>query len=290
MSVIREDILAIEVSGIAKVALEGLSDPDVIPLWFGESDLTTPDVVRDAAKAALDEGRTFYSYARGRVELRAALQRYHQRIYGIELAQERLAVPGSTMLSVVIACQCLLQRGDEIIIIGPNWPNIGMAAQVQGGRVVPVRLGEDRSGWHLDLDAVKAAISENTKALYVNSPSNPTGWIMTAEEAKALLELCREHGLGIISDEVYHRNVFEGANPAPSFLTLAEPEEPVFVVNGFSKAWAMTGWRLGWLVAPLGMVQALDVLAEINNTSATSFVQFGGVAALEHGEAFLESF
>ncbi len=290
MSVIREDIRAIEVSGIGKIALAGLSDPDVIPLWFGESDLPTPEIVRNAAKAALDEGRTFYSYARGRIELRAALQRYHRRIYGVELADERLAVPGSTMLSVVIACQCLLQKDDEIIVIGPNWPNIGMAAQVQGARVVPVRLGEDAAGWHLDLESIRELITQHTKAVYVNSPSNPTGWIMSEEEARGLLALCREHGLGIISDEVYHRNVFEGPNPAPSFLTLAEPEEPVFVVNGFSKAWAMTGWRLGWLVAPSGLVDALNVLAEINNTSATSFVQFGGIAALAEGETFLEQF
>ncbi len=290
MSPFRDDVLDIELSGIAKIAIEGLGEKDVIPLWFGESDLVTPEVVRDAAKRALDEGHTFYSYARGRLALRQALQRYHQRIYGLDIADERIGVPGSTMLSVVIACQCFLEKGDEIIIIGPYWPNIGMAAKVMGAKTVPVRLDEDETGWHLDLDRVSEAIMSRTKAIYVNSPSNPTGWLIGEAEAQGLMDLCRRDGLGLISDEVYHRNVYEGANPALSFLSLAAPEEPVFVVNGFSKAWAMTGWRLGWFIAPTGMVDTLNVLTEINNTSATAFVQYGGVAALEEGESFLQDF
>ena len=226
MSVIRPEISALELSGIGKIAIGALDDPEVIPLWFGESDIVTPDFIRDAAKAAMDAGKTFYSYTRGHTALRQALHRYHRRIYGIDL----------------------------------------------------------------DLDAVAAAVGAKTRAVYVNSPSNPTGWIMREDEGRALLELCRRHGLGLISDEVYHRNVFDGPDPAPSFVTLAEPEEPVFVLNGFSKAWAMTGWRLGWMITPSGMAETMAVLAECNNTGSTAFAQYGGVAALDDGEPFVAEF
>jgi aspartate aminotransferase len=290
MSPIRPEIEALELSGIGKIAIGALDDPDVIPLWFGESDIVTPDFVRDAAKQALDEGRTFYSYARGQTALRTALKRYNDRLYGIDLDPDRITVPGSTMLSVMIACQCVVGPGDEVVLISPYWPNIRTVVQVLGGRPVDLRLREGPERWALDLDQLASAIGPRTRAIYVNSPSNPTGWIMSVDEQKALLDLCRRHGLALISDEVYHRNVFEGPDPAPSFVTLAGPDEPVFILNGFSKGWAMTGWRLGWMLAPKRLVEKMAVLAEVNQTSATAFVQFGGVAALEEGEPFVKGF
>jgi aspartate/methionine/tyrosine aminotransferase len=113
---------------------------------------------------------------------------------------------------------------------------------------------------------------------------------MHEDEGRALLDLCRRHGLGLIADEVYHRNVLAGRDPAPSFLELAGEDEPVFVLNGFSKAWAMTGWRLGWMITPKHLAEPMAVLAECNNTGATVFAQAGGLAALEQGEAFVASF
>jgi len=290
MGPIREEIAALELTGISRVAATAMHDPDVIPLWFGESDLVTPAFIRDAAKQALDEGRTFYNYPRGILSLREALQRYHDRVYGIDLHADRISVVGSTMLSVVTALQCLAARGDEVILIGPYWPNVRYACTTLGAGHVDVRLAEGDGRWHLDLDAVQRAITPRTRAIYVNSPSNPTGWVMTRTGQEALLELCHRHGLGLIADEVYHRNVLTGIDPAPSFLQLAGPDEPVFVLNGFSKAWAMTGWRLGWMVHPQSLVKQMAVLAECNNTGATVFAQYGGIAALEGGEPFLAEF
>ena len=287
---IRDEIAALELSGIGKVAIGALHDPEVIPLWFGESDIVTPAFIRDAAKRALDEGRTFYNYSRGTLALREALQRYHARLYGIELHPDRITVPGPTMVSVLTAVQCLAARGDEVILIGPYWPNIRTVCTMMGAGHVDVRLDESGGRWHLDLDRVAAAITPRTRAVYVNSPSNPTGWVMTAEGQRGLLDLCRRHGLGLIADEVYHRNVLAGTDPAPSFLTIAGPDEPVFVLNGFSKAWAMTGWRLGWMVHPRNLVEPMAVLAECNNTGATVFAQYGGIAALEQGEGFVAEF
>lgn len=290
MSVIRPEIRALELTGIGKIALGALDDPEVIPLWFGESDIVTPAFIRDAAKRALDEGKTFYNYTRGHLALREALLRYHQRLYGIELEPDRIHAPGSTMLTVMLAGQMMLRPGDEVITIGPYWPNIVVVIEVLGGRAVPVRLVEAQDGWQLDLDALAARVTRRTRAVYVNSPSNPTGWVMRQDEARALLELCRHHGLGLISDEVYHRNMFGTPDPAPSLLSLAEPDEPVFVLNGFSKAWAMTGWRLGWMVTPRGLAEPMAMLAEVNNTGATAFAQYGGIAALEKGEGFVREF
>jgi aspartate/methionine/tyrosine aminotransferase len=290
MGPIRQEIAALQLSGISRIAAGALGDPEVIPLWFGESDIVTPAFIREAAKRALDEGRTFYNYPRGILPLREALKRYHDRLYGIDLHPDRITVPGSTMLSVVTALQCLAARGDEVVLIAPYWPNIRLACLAIGATHVDVRLIEGPERWHLDLDAVAAAITGRTRAIYVNTPSNPTGWVMSAGEQHQLLDLCRRHGLGLIADEVYHRNVLVGSEPAPSFLTIAGPDEPVFVLNGFSKAWAMTGWRLGWMVAPQHLVEPMAVLAECNSTGATVFAQYGGVAALEEGEAFVAEF
>jgi aspartate/methionine/tyrosine aminotransferase len=290
MQPIRDEIAGLELSGIGKIAAGAMHDPEVIPLWFGESDLVTAPFIRVAAKRALDEGRTFYNYPRGILPLREALQRYLARIYGIDLHPDRITVPGSTMLTVVCALQCLAARGDEVILIGPYWPNVRNVCTMMGAQHVDVRLAESGGHWHLDLDAVAAAVTPRTKAVYVNSPSNPTGWVMSRSEQEGLLALCRCQALGLIADEVYHRNVLAGPDPAPSFLALAGPDEPVFVLNGFSKAWAMTGWRLGWMVHPASLVEPMAVLAECNSTGPTVFAQYGGIAALEDGEAFLAEF
>jgi aspartate aminotransferase len=290
MGPIRQSVLDLQPSGIGQIAREGLDDPEVIPLWFGESDLASPSFVNEAAKKALDKGKTFYNWARGHVPVREGLLRYHQKHYGIELDPDRVTMPGSTMLTVMIACQCLLEAGDEVILVSPYWPNIRSVVEILGGRTVDVRLREGPERWWLDLDDVKRAITPKTKAVYVNTPSNPTGWVMSREEQVALLTLCRERGIAILSDEVYHRNVFGQPGPAPSFVTLAEPEEPVFILNGWSKGWAMTGWRLGWMIHPRQLAVPMAVLAEVNNTGATAFVQYGGLAALDEGDDFADAF
>lgn len=290
LSPIRPSIEALEPSGIGKVAHGALGDPEVIPLWFGESDLATPAFVGEAAKRALDEGKTFYGFTRGHLPLRESLKAYLDGLYGTDLDHERISAPGSTMLTVMLACQCLVEPGDEVVLVSPYWPNVRTVVEVLGGRAVDVRLTEGPGRWHLDLDAVRAACGPRTKAVYVNTPSNPTGWVMRADEQRELLDFCRRRGLALLADEVYHRNVFDVPDPAPSFLTLADPEEPVFVLNGFSKAWAMTGWRLGWMVHPKRLVVPITVLAEVSNTGPTAFVQYGGIAALREGEGFVAEF
>jgi aspartate/methionine/tyrosine aminotransferase len=136
VSAIRALIENLELSGIGKIALGALDDPDVIPLWFGESDITTPDFIREGAKRALDGGKTFYSYTRGHKPLRDALKTYLDRIYRIDLDPDRISAPGSTMLTVMLTGQCLIEPGDEVVLISPYWPNIRTVVEVLGGRTV----------------------------------------------------------------------------------------------------------------------------------------------------------
>ena len=283
MDLLRPEIAALEQNGITRVALPRIDDPDVIALWLGEGDSATEGFIREAAKQALDDGDTFYAHTRGRQALRDALKRYLDAVCGIDLDPDRITVPGSTMLSLTIAAQMALTTGDHAIIVSPNWPNIENTYRTTGADVSFVRQRRTSSGWHLDLDDVRAALRPRTRALFVNTPCNPTGWVMPSEQQRELLDLCRARKIVLHADEVYHRNVFDG-EVAPSFLSVARDDDPLIVVNGFSKAWAMTGWRIGWVVAPSRLAHTWAVLSECFNTGATVFVQRAAITALERGE------
>lgn len=289
MSLLRADIEALEQNGITGVALARIDDASVIPLWFGEGDLVTPEFIRAAAKTALDEGHTFYCNPRGRPELRTAIKTYLDRLYATDLAVQRITVPGSSMLGITMAAQMTLTTGCHALLVTPHWPNIDRAFQVTGATYTPVRQRwTPEHGWLLDLADVQAAARTNTRAIFVNSPCNPTGWIMERATQTALLDFCRARGIVIIADEVYHRTVFEG-EVAPSFLQIASDDDPLIVVNGFSKAFAMTGWRLGWMVTPRRFDAQMAVLSECFNTGAPSFIQRAGVAALAGGDTVVRS-
>ena len=283
MDVLRPEVAALEQNGITGVALPRLGDPDVIALWFGEGDVATEGFIRDAAKQALDDGDTFYTHTRGRQDLRDALKRYLDALYGVDLEPDRITVPGSTMLGITIAAQMALGAGDHAIIVGPSWPNIESTYRTTGAEVDYVRKHRTDTDWHLDIDDIRAALRPRTRTLFVNTPCNPTGWMMPPEQQAELLELCRERNILLIADEVYHRNVYD-RDVAPSFLTIANDDDPVIVANGFSKAWAMTGWRIGWVVAPSRFAEKWAILSECFNTGATVFVQRAAIAALERGE------
>ncbi|HEX4294465.1 MAG TPA: aminotransferase class I/II-fold pyridoxal phosphate-dependent enzyme [Rhizomicrobium sp.] len=289
MDPIRAAIRNLAANGIAQVSALGLGDPDIIPLWFGESDLATPKFICDAAKAALDQGKTFYSGQRGILPLREALRGFHKRTVGVDVAVERISLPGAATLAMVTALQCLVETGDNVVIVSPIWPSIFEASLVVGAEIRFARLEEDwQAGkWRLDMDKLFAQCDARTRAIFVCSPGNPTGWVMTRGEQRTMLDFARRRGIAIISDEVYGTLVFDGAKHAPSFLEIAEPDDNLFVVNSFSKPWAMTGWRIGWLVHPLSLDAAMKVITIANNTGPTSFAQYGALAALSpEGDAF----
>ncbi|HEY4124090.1 MAG TPA: aminotransferase class I/II-fold pyridoxal phosphate-dependent enzyme [Rhizomicrobium sp.] len=283
-SPIRAAIANLEPNGIGRVAMLGLGDPGIIPLWFGESDLVTPGFICDAAKDALDKGRTFYTGARGIMPLREAIRDFHRRTVKTDIALERITVPGAAMLAVITALQCVIETGDNVVCLSPVWPNIFQAAKMTGAKIRFARLEEEWDisppRWRLDLGKLFAACDARTKAIFIASPGNPTGWVMSREEQLAVLEFTRERGIAIISDEVYGTLVYDDALYAPSFLQIAEADDAVFVINSFSKPWAMTGWRIGWLVHPQSLDQQMYVMSAANNTGATTFAQWGALAAL----------
>jgi aspartate aminotransferase len=283
---LRPEIAALQPSGIARVAVPRLGDPAVIPLWFGEGDRPTPDFITQAARAALDEGDTFYTFTRGKLELREAIRAYLLRLYGVDLHPDRVTVPGAAMLCVTIATQMVLRPGDHALAVSPYWPNIEVAMRMTGAEVSSVRQRQTANGWELTAAEIIAAAQENTRCIYVNSPCNPTGWIMPQCEQRELLDFCRERQILLLADEVYHRMTFEG-DTVPSFIELAEEDDPVMVIYGMSKSWAMTGWRLGWVVAPRQWVTSWQILSENFNTGAAVFTQRAAVVALQDGEALV---
>lgn len=294
MSPIRTTIRNLQPNGIGAVALLGLGEPDLIPLWFGETDLVTPAFIRDAAKQALDDGKTFYSNARGIPPLRNAIAAFHKRTLGVDVGLDRITVPGAAMLAVVAALQCVVETGDNVVVISPVWPNIFQAAQIVGAEVRFSSLEDEWDAspprWRLDLEKLFAACDARTKAIFISSPGNPTGWIMSREEQLAVLKFARARDIAVISDEVYGTLTYDGTVHAPSFLQIAEPDDVVFVINSFSKPWAMTGWRIGWLVHPASLDNQMWMIAAANNTGATVFAQYGAVAALTpEGDAFRET-
>ena len=282
MSPIRPQIRALDLSGITKVTMLGLGDSDILPLWFGETDLATPKFIRDAAVQALEDGKTTYTFARGIRPLRDAVAGFLSRLTGASVESARVTIPGSAMLGVVSALQCVVETGDNIVVVSPIWPNIFQAAKIIGATPRLVRLDEDwnTGRWHLDLQKLFDACDARTKAMFICSPGNPTGWMATAEEQKQILAFARERGIAIISDEVYGTLIYDGQPHAPSFLSLTGPDDALFVIGSFSKSWAMTGWRVGWLVHPQSLETAFGVLAQANNTGATHFAQYGALAAL----------
>lgn len=283
---LRSAVTSIEKQQILAVAEVAFDDPDVIALWYGESDIATPAFLREAAKEALDRGETFYTHKRGIPVLRQAIADYTARLYDREVDAARISVTTSGMTAIMLCLQAILDAGDNAIIVSPVWPNAQSAVRVLGGEPRYVTLDNDGSGFTLDLEKLYAACDARTRAVFVNSPNNPSGWTMPSDQQEALMNFCREKGIWIIADEVYARMVYDGA-AAPSFLSVSRPDDPLLVINSFSKSWAMTGWRLGWITHPAGMGDLIGNLIEFNYSCVPPFLQPAAVTALEQGEDFV---
>ena len=270
---------------IREVSEAGRGIPGLIRLFFGEPDTVTPAFIREAAKAALDAGETFYAPNPGIAPLREAIARYLTR-NGRPVGPERVSVTASGVNALMLVAQALLDPGDRVVIPMPAWPNMDGIARVMGAQVKPLPLRIANGVWRVDMDELLAAVTPATRLLFLNSPGNPTGWTLTAEEQRVILEHCRRTGTWILADDVYERLYFAG-DAAPSFLSIATADDRVVSVNSFSKAWSMTGWRLGWIVAPPALMESIAKLNEFNMSSAPTFVQHAGVVALDQGDAFI---
>jgi aspartate/methionine/tyrosine aminotransferase len=274
-------------SGIVELVNHARLRGGLIPLWVGEGDLPTPDFITRAATEALANGETFYTWQRGIPELRQALSSYHTRHFGRGFAPEEFYVTGSGMQSIQLALQAIAGAGDEIIYFSPAWPNFAAAAEIGGSVPVPLTLDFGGNGWTLDLEKLNSAINAKSKVIFVNTPSNPTGWTADLETLRAILALARQHGLWIIADEIYSRFYYSGPRAA-SFMDIMDADDKVIFVNSFSKNWAMTGWRIGWIKAHPSLGQAIENLVQYSTSGVAQFMQRGAIAALDRGDEFVD--
>ncbi len=281
----RSPMHALPKQNIADLARWGFDRDDVIPLWFGESDLTTPPFICDAAGRALAAGHTFYTHQRGIPELREALSAYMGRLYRRPVGADRITVTSGGMAGILMSMEMLLQPGDNVVVIEPVWPNIQGVIHIMGGVKRSVMMEPGNDGWRLDMRRVEAACDSRTRAVFLASPGNPTGWMISPDQQRAMLDLARSRGFWIVSDEVYTRLAYD-RSVAPSFLDVAGDEDPVIVINSFSKAWAMTGWRVGWLTHPVSIGDTLAQVVQYNTSGTATFIQHAAVAAITEGEGF----
>jgi aspartate/methionine/tyrosine aminotransferase len=194
------------------------------------------------------------------------------------------------MSALMITAQAIVGPGDHVVAVTPLWPNLVEIPKILGAQVTTVALRFSPSGWQLDVDRLLDALAPGTRALFINSPNNPTGWTIDRDAQRAILEHCRRNGIWVVADDAYERLYFNDTHPgmptpvAPSFLDIAGEEERVVSTNTFSKSWLMTGFRLGWIVAPRALARELPKLIEYNTSCAPPFVQRAGLAAVTHGE------
>ena len=283
---IRQDIEELSFSPIREIVRSAEDLKDVIPFWFGEPDVSTPEFIRDIAKKSLDHGETFYAPNSGQRLLRESIADYMNGLYGSSISTEQITVSLSGMNALMLSAQALLPHGSKVVGLLPSWPNIPAVQRIMGAKVEGVPIGMKNGKWNLDMEQVFDACDSNTSAIIINSPNNPSGWTMSHQEQKTLLEFTRKKGIWIVSDEVYARISFH-ANHAPSFCEVMEKDDRVIVVNSFSKSWAMTGWRLGWITAPVQLGIHFEKLNEYNVAGPPPFIQQAGITALKNGEAFI---
>jgi len=251
---------------------------DVIHLEIGEPDFRTPQPIVDAAKRALDEKRMYYTSALGLAELREAISRFYRQRYRIDVPATRIIVTAGSSAALLLAFGVLLDEGDEVLQADPSYPCNRHFARTLGAvpRLAPVGPG---SRYQMTAAVARAHWSERTRAALVATPANPTGTMVTPQEIRDLAALAREKGGTLIVDEIYHGLVYDEGAPH----TALEAGEDVFVINSFSKYWQMTGWRLGWLVAPPRYVREVEKLAQNLFISPSAVAQHAALACFEPG-------
>src|SRR3984957_12252053 len=278
-------------SRIRELAEIAMSMDGVLKLYFGESNLPTPEYIKRAAQKAMADGFTFYTENAGLPSLRKALARYYQELQGVELDPSgEIVITASGVQALNVAIRCVLDPGDQALVLTPAWPNGASNVAMANGvaKEIAQPLVGDR--YQIDFAALEAAITPRTRMLLYTSPSNPLGWVATVEEQRQLLEFTRRHNLWLMADEVYERLNYTGpkpTSPTPSILKLATRDDAVIVVQSFSKAYFMTGWRLGWLVARRDLTTRATQLNEFVVSHAPSFTQRAGETALLWGESAL---
>ena len=260
---------------------------DVIGFGAGEPDFDTPQHIKDAAAQALADGFTKYTPSSGIPELRQAVADKFQKDYGVEYEPSQVIVNCGGKHSCFNVIYATCEAGDEVIIPAPYWLSYPEMAKLAGAKPVILET-TDATEFKVTPEQLREAITPNTKLFILNSPSNPTGSVYTADEIKALGDVCVEKGVLIMSDDIYEKLVYDGAEftSVPGFSE--EPLAHTIIVHGLAKAYSMTGWRIGFLAAPKPIAQAINALQSHSTSNATSFAQKGAVAALTGPQTHLD--
>ena len=269
---------------IRDVAEKGMQMQNILPLWFGEGQWPTSQIAIEAAQNALQAGDHFYQPNNGKPRLRSALAHYMNGLYGTSKTKQNITVTASGMQGLALTALALIDSGDHVVCIDPVWPNLGESFKIAGGQIDSTTLIARDGRWHLDMEELLAKLTHKTKALLINSPNNPTGWVCSAEEQKTILDHCRKQGIWIVADDVYAR-LYQHGSLAPGFQHLANADDLLISINSFSKTWSMTGWRLGWITAPATLEKTFAHLTEFNIACPAGFIQEAGLAMIEKGEA-----
>ena len=276
-------------SKVREIANAGFGNSDILRFWFGESSRPTPEYIKSAAVRAIESNQTYYAHNNGRADLREAIAGYLGRLHRVTFETSRISVTSAGISALSIAMQAVLDPGDEVVMVTPVWPNVAAIPQILSARVTRIGLEAKEGRWHLDLDRFLDAINMKTRLVVINSPGNPTGWMLPGEHRQVILDRCRHVGAWLLVDDVYERLVFApGLQCAPSFFSIADPQDRLIGANSFSKAWLMTGWRLGWLVAPASLEIDLGKLIEFNTSCAPDFIQAAGREAILQGENYVD--
>ena len=273
-----EPFLAVEVFQRAQ-ALER-AGADVIHLEYGEPDFETPSVIREAAEKALKDGHTRYVHTLGILPLREAIAEHYRTRYGVDVSPDRILVTAGTSPAMLLLFGALLERADQVIVSDPHYACYPKFVKYAEAEPVSVNVHE-ADGFQLHADAVAAALTPRTRAILINSPANPTGSVLAPDRMAALARL----GPWMVSDEIYHGLTYEGPEH-----TILEFTDRAFVLNGFSKAYAMTGWRCGYVIAPAEFMPTLTALHGNFFISSNEFVQWAALAALREAGAEAAAF
>ena len=287
MTRIRPEVLGVAESPMVLIATAAERMPGSLKLCYGESDITTPEFICTAAHQALLQGHTFYTHTAGYPELRQAIADKVFELHEVRYEpSEIMSTVGATM-AIYAAIRLCVGPGDNAVVITPAYAIFTNGVILAGGEPRTVPLAASGSRFQLDLDRVRAAIDGNTRLIVVNTPNNPTGWMITADEQRALYQLAEEHDLTILSDEVYERLVFDGTPVAPSFARLLHDPERLIIVNSFSKTYNMTGWRLGWAQSSERVIHQMAKAVEFMTSNAAAMAQQAGIVALREGESYV---
>ena len=295
---VASSALSVPHSRIRELAEIAMGMDGVLKLYFGESNIPTPDYIKRAAQKAMADGFTYYTENAGLPSLRQALSRHYSDLHGVELdPSSELAITASGVQALNVAIRCTLNPGDEGLVLTPAWPN--GAAIMQLSNATPHEIPHVFSGgkYEIDFDALERAVTPRTRMLLYTSPSNPLGWVATERDQEKLLEFSRRHNLWLMADEVYERLYYPAlevplgkgvpSGSAPSILRKCTREDAVVVIQSFSKAYCMTGWRLGWLAGRKDLVARASQLNEFIISCASGFAQRAAETSLLWGEQVL---